>query len=559
MKNKIFKICMMALLLTSCSANTSSSSETINIAVKSTNDSKAYISLDYSISLPTTFFTFAEDVPYVKLEDYINVFLKNYENKQNYSVKGNTVTNISNNVSITFDSNKNTISTSDLDQLTNNYGLNVISRDIMDLSSNQYAQFSESDSSYTKGKEITIDMSKYKTKIVAYEGKTYVPYAYLDILFCYENNDRLSFNGNDFYNANSSYMYDQVTGNINEYGEAYYSGKYANMKERSDSYIDYSYYSFLFEMEYTNGKFPGLNISDLDKKLVELGLKSELRSKDSETADTAIAKTIYTVFQDGGHTRFSNMGVTTPYSKEKNEKATKLIASLDKRYPKLISTYNSLKEKRGELSENLTINGETAIIRFDEFDDESETNSTFQLFRKSFDTIEENKNVKNVVFDVTLNGGGASSALCNAISFLTDEPVTYRIKNPVTGAINEEAAKVDNNMDGNFDDKDSYQGKYNFYILTSNFSFSCANAFPIYCQEHNLAKVIGMRSGGGDCSVGSGVSADGTYWNMSSTCMLVRKDNSSYDDGAKVDYELDESYFYDAGKLSTYLSGLTKN
>lgn len=556
MKKRLLNACLICLLLTSCNntASSNNSNKEVKIEVKNKKDSKVYMNLENYINLPTTFFTFDEDVPYVNIEDYINNFLMKINGEiQHYSIKNNVVTNIDTNISLTFDTTNNTIYTDDLDQFTNTTDMKINSKDILDVNQNPRCRYSSSNSSYTKGNKITINLNEYNTRIIKYENRIYVPFSYLDNIFCFDRSSRFTFNGDNFYVSNVDSMLENDV--LDEYGTTYYSGSLANIKQRSDSYINYFYYSFLFEMIYNDGKSAGISVIDLDNKLETLGLKSELKSKDSKVADLAIAKTLYTAFSDGGHTRFSNLGVTTPYNKENNEYAAKLIYSLDPRNKKLVDTFTSLKEKRGNLTDNLSINGETAIIRFDIFD-ESESTSTFILFKDSFETIKENSSIKNVVFDVTLNGGGASMALCNALSFLTDDPIKIKIKNPTTGSINVEAVEVDNNQDGNFDDKDSYQGKYNFYVLTSNFSFSSANAFAVYCKDYNLAKIIGKRSGGGDCAIASGVSVDGSFWNMSSTSMLIRKDNTSYDDGASLDYELDDSYFYDDSKLNSFLSSL---
>ena len=37
--------------------------------------------------------------------------------------------------------------------------------------------------------------------------------------------------------------------------------------------------------------------------------------------------------------------------------------------------------------------------------------------------------------------------------------------------------------------------------MTSNYSFSCGNAFPVYATYNRYAKIIGQRSGGGECAV----------------------------------------------------------
>jgi len=73
-------------------------------------------------------------------------------------------------------------------------------------------------------------------------------------------------------------------------------------------------------------------------------------------------------------------------------------------------------------------------------------------------------------------------------------------------------------------------------------------------QEAGLAKIIGERSGGGDCSVTQGVASDGAHWRMSSNQRLVHADGSSFDSGARVDIALADDCFYDVEKLDAALS-----
>ena len=65
-------------------------------------------------------------------------------------------------------------------------------------------------------------------------------------------------------------------------------------------------------------------------------------------------------------------------------------------------------------------------------------------------------------------------------------------------------SKADVNLDGKIDENDvTYGNKYKFYILTSSYSFSCGNAFPAYARDNGLATIVGTKSGGGECVVGS--------------------------------------------------------
>jgi hypothetical protein len=61
--------------------------------------------------------------------------------------------------------------------------------------------------------------------------------------------------------------------------------------------------------------------------------------------------------------------------------------------------------------------------------------------------------------------------------------------------------RVDSNNDGAYDEKDCFGNDFEFYIITSSYSFSCGNAFPFYADKCGLAKTIGIGSGGGECCV----------------------------------------------------------
>ena len=552
---------------TSESISESSEPEPTYTVYKTLSDSKVYLgSLTNSISLPCTFFTFDEDVPYVTLKDYFINFWDNTFGEFFTIVGGNKVKNGNTNARLVFNTDKNQITSTDYDQFVNYTGYSV-PFDIFSTDYDSLSDFDESNSTYTKGKELVINLDDYNTKIIKYSDEIYVPFSYLNTIVLSDMGYNFAFNGSDFYYVN----YDAITNGdtLTDYGKAFYSGSLSKTTSRSTSYINYFYNSFLFTLENFNGKYEDLELtSTLDAKLEELGLKEKLMSTDSATADAAVCETLYQVFADGGHTYFEHRGLTCEYSSSTDKDLSYQILDYDDRYYKEAETYATLYQKRGTLTKNLEISGSTAIIRFDSFNlnssgstptkdnVSSDTQSTFAIFYNSFKEIEKNSNIKNVVFDVSLNGGGYTMALAHALSFITDDPIKANLKNPLTGATYTVAANYDNDFDGDTSDKDSYQGKYNFYILTSGYSFSCANAFPCIAKENGYAKIIGETSGGGDCAVSSAIAVDGTSWNMSGNEKLIHADGSTFDEGTSVDYKLSYDYYYDIDKLNTYLSTL---
>ena len=529
-------------------------------------------SVDKGMGFPTLFFNIAPDVPYFELDQF-TTFFSIASGTRCLEAEGNTIHNTASSVDIVFDVEKNTISTSDLDQAINFSGTSIPG-DPLTAKNDVIATIDESKSSYTKGKEITIKLSDYKAKLVEYNNMTFVPFSFLNAIFCQNAGAPIAFNGDDYYLMDEQAMVEKEDGEyvLTSYGENFYEGSLSEVTERSESYASYFYYSFLFQMQYFNGKAP----ESLDAKLEELGLKEKMFSKDSKVADEALATAVAEIFHDGGHTAFIMRGMSCPFDVSENKRLASLLDGCDSRYTSTNEEYEKMKTLRGE-KKTYEKEGSTAVIRFDSFDAtpsfiergqtsypsidtlrsdyESENPSTFALLYFTFKDIEEDSSIENVVFDVTMNGGGDTNALGYALSFMSDDPIKINFKNTFTGALYSEAVSYDNDLDKETD-KDSYQGKYNFYILTSSFSFSCANAFPCIAKDNGLAQIIGEKSGGGDCAAKLMTSIEGSSYQTSGTASITHEDGTSVDDGQSVDYVYSMNDFYDVAKLNSFIEGL---
>lgn len=163
--------------------------------------------------------------------------------------------------------------------------------------------------------------------------------------------------------------------------------------------------------------------------------------------------------------------------------------------------------------------------------------------------------VKNFIIDITLNGGGSADVVAALASLLVDDS-RVQMKNTLTGQIMTTFYDIDRNFDGKFDEKDaevSYDG-LNLAVLTSGYSFSCANLFPSIMRDHGVL-LLGHRSGGGACAIQMMSDSNGYGYQMSSYMgHLVNSAGESIDGGIPVDVELlkydgegneDYSGFYD--------------
>ena len=580
-KTKIVCLLSLLTLASSCSggidpAKSSSSEEeyplsSVEVALSKKLDSKAYmLSLKKYTSLPTYFFTFDEDVPYVSLNNFLLSFFNEAMETPLYVLgEDGNLCNANTKATLKCSLEKNSLTFSDYDQFFSFFGLSIPG-DIFSTSNDPLSKFNEEKSSYVSGGPLTFKLGKYNARLISYEEQTYIPFSYIETMVFSSLGTRFVFNGDDYFLATSSAVYqgDQLT----DYGKALYNGSLSKKTGRNESYSNYFYNSFLFEMENYYGKFDELGISNLDQTLEEAGLKEKLLSYDSKIADEAVAETINTYFGDGGHTAFYHRGLTVPYSYVEDATLMAGIVRTDERLQGIITRMSNLKklyESSG--ATNFDVSGSTAALRFNSFslnqngaspdkiNVKVDYTSTFGFLYNNLAKLALYPNVTNVVLDVSLNGGGYAMALAHALSFMTDDAVTITVKNPLTGSYYTEAVDYDNDFDGDFTDKDSYAGKYNFYILTSGYSFSCGNAFPCIAKENGYAKIIGETSGGGDCAVSSAIGVDGTAWQMSSNSKLVHtNDHSTFDKGAEVDVKLEDEAYYNIAKLDSVLSNLSK-
>ena len=110
------------------------------------------------------------------------------------------------------------------------------------------------------------------------------------------------------------------------------------------------------------------------------------------------------------------------------------------------------------------------------------------------------------------------------------------------------------------DEGDTFKGKFNFYCLTSAFSFSCGNCLPGIAKEAGV-KIIGETSGGGTSPVGVYFDGLGTFFNLSNHYDMCYKDGGKFvhnDAGIPLDhpFPFNEGNWYDANAVNTFIKGL---
>ncbi|MCR5494370.1 MAG: S41 family peptidase [Treponema sp.] len=347
----------------------------------------------------------------------------------------------------------------------------------------------------------------------------------------------------------------------------------------------------------------------LDELLTRYDSETKELLKSSSYEDYIKGLTRFTNHTYGdGHSSFPRPNFSFAPSEEDFNTYKSSVISY--KYKTLFNTFNELKEKRYQAGKStgsdfstavptseLSSDGKTYIFRFDSFDfnftdwksyfnqdnltanpnpDDtsngkvavpSDTAGTFyRLFYKILNDSEY-ANVENVVIDLTCNRGGVVYALDKALTYLIEDVKIDRADYN-TDTIYSEILIPDLNLDGKCDYSDTVYFKrlweknytdengtektdgrdLNCVILSSNFSFSCANAMACICEQAGIP-VIGKTSGGGSCWIGSASTFDCFSYNYSYNDHFIRNDGSSFENGASVTKELTSDQFYDVDAL----------
>ncbi|WP_434324396.1 S41 family peptidase [Mycoplasma capricolum] len=224
------------------------------------------------------------------------------------------------------------------------------------------------------------------------------------------------------------------------------------------------------------------------------------------------------------------------YNKTKIESKSEI-----KRYKKWNDTLHLLAQhdpSKIEYQNRFLSDNKTSVISFKQFEID-----TAKQIEKSLKEA-QNRGIKNIIFNVTQNGGGFIGAAYELMGFLTDKPFNVYNYNPLSKEQKVETIK-------------SKYNKYNFnyYILTSPYSFSAGNIFPQITKDNKVAKIIGYKTFGGASSIGYFILPTGDIIQLSTNNVFTNNKFRSLEFGVKPDVMLNGSVetnakdLYDDNKL----------
>ena len=439
--------------------------------------------------------------------------------------------------------------------------------------------------------QVVYNLGDYNIDIVKDKyDNMYIPVSVISNILLNSRNISYGWNGDYLFNLNNT------IDNSTLLGYWYYDSQYMNVSTRTQEFANFTYDEFRFTIENFYGLYEKkiLLNTGIDEVIEDMGLKTKMLSTSTADYEDAVADFGAKWVADG-HARYlfaspynfdSYQSYTDrgqDYSNHRNDRCAKLFADRDE----IASLRNSASKDVG-----LDIYDDTAVIRFDAFKKYYELNEeqtaiipdasskidldqsyselhnlgSDLLFRRAFNDIIDNNadpsktKINNIVVDLTLNGGGMLDVIPYLEAYFEADP-TITVKDMKTGAVIETEYMLDLDYDGVFGDTyDDPSYGFKFYLLTSNFSFSCGNYFPTVIKEHGSMTIIGETSGGGECAVGLFATACGTIFRNSSVMHLGYYDSTSSvfvgnDDGIAPDYEYPRAKFYDLNYLDTFLVG----
>ena len=353
--------------------------------------------------------------------------------------------------------------------------------------------------------------------------------------------------------------------------------------ERSKETANFTYNLLCLEFDKVYSVKDAKNISSFDKFFTDNGYKDNLKSTNVRTYEDAMAKFLNTAIDDG-HTSLvspsifdypGNTQLTILNTKYPLTHSTTISNKADEYYSDRFCSHNFN-------SEGLKIVGDTAYLAFDKFISSFGTPSNFKSFGNGED-IDELRNtdtcgyiasgiirieaynkdesnavkVKNIVVDISANIGGDMTVLPYVAGIMTKDPKLC-VGDSRTGQVVEYHYEADFSGDGTYGD--SYADKYNFFLLTSDASFSCGSSLPSMLKGTNV-KIIGKQGAGGASPITTFTDASGLVYKTSGQFGILYKDGDTYktiEKGVPVDYELERSLWYDYENLTKRIDEIVK-
>ena len=439
---------------------------------------------------------------------------------------------------------------------------------------------------------VTIDLDKYGIVPRGDDDGMWIPIQTLSSIFSNLHYHYISYNGETVYVNNDNHLPAMGA------RDPEFTKPILAEAERPDDMIQFDYAQLCLAFDVFYGK-PAcapdtLKKDGLDAYLASLGdegkaIKDALMSKSLYEYFHGLDGLFLTMIQDG-HTAVNlitkgvlayaanegDVTVLEPYAalqQNKDDPINQLDAKAtnDEKLLKRVRDRETRLQDRADAygDETYLKKGDTAVIVFDSFNDidyegwrnyldgkgerpsptqplpdvlktgKPQNPDSLAIFLDGMERAAADPEVRNVVLDISNNGGGSLDVVMFMTSLIANHDTTT-FQNVLTGQTVTERFDVDRNLDGAFDEQDGevdYSG-LNFAVLTSPASFSCGNILPSILKDEGVL-IMGEQSGGGSCAVQKQVSGEGADYPMSSWMgRMVNNAGEEIDGGVPVDVDL---------------------
>ncbi|ABC01466.1 S41 family peptidase [Mycoplasma capricolum] len=432
----------------------------------------------------------------------------------------NSVTKYSNNsqnntnYQLEIDSKNNTITVSDNDFFTDIFafyrrGEEDLNIDFLDTKI------------LNKNKHIVFDLKKYGIDVLNDKKDLYLPLVLINQLFLNQSNVQLYFNGERI----NLFAYSKTLRRVDflkQLKQSYFN----NVNTISPGLKDFQhkYLGFLFDHYY------GIKL-DKNASYKDLFKKYEKYIKADNTTHYLTSR--YLIEQlDDLHSSYLLTGYYNKNLDTINRAVLNTSTPRSDKYKDIARRLSFYYNKELNYKNVYTPDKKTSIISFKNFEIDSAKKIEQSL-------IEAKKNnVKNIVLDVSFNSGGLLGTAYEIMGFLTDKPFKSYSYNPLTKEQKVETIK------SKFKKYD-----FNYYVLTSPFSFSAGNIFPQLVKDNNVAKVIGFKTAGGASAISQAILPTGDIVQLSSNHVLTNKNHQSLEYGVTPDIKFNFNPFNETKKL----------
>ena len=458
--------------------------------------------------------------------------------------------------------------------------------DTRDTKALSYGLKTESDNVVLSDKNYaTYQYGGYDFTVFKSGGDHYFPLGFYDITFSDNSGIYFTYNYKYIYSTRDVDLYSSYS-HPDEDGVEYTFDSQMLSKKQNDfipSYLkNYNANLFLYLMDNFYGLKGNKGIKSAASYYKSKGLYNDLFAEDPEKRTWAYSDALSVL--DDNHTVL--VGVNSTWGNPKYKTARRYGDGCRSRN----ATRSELQDQRGSdytqmrdiTFHDVVISSDkkTALFSFDSFT----FGTTSQVFNEDgtvkgsaidYDTyfkmidvlqyIKKTGTVENVVLDISLNGGGTIGIMMKLLALISKNNSSHlAMYEDSTTQLSVITSQVDINGDGVYDTEDCFGDDLNFYILTSDCSFSCGNAFPYIAQAEGYAKIIGQKSGGGECAVAIHYLPNSEYVYHSSNLHLGLYDKAAktftgFENGATpdIDYPF-VPYYYMIDNLNAVIQNSQK-